>query len=143
VGIPQDSVRFPNLVDYRYGMETEQVAALMTAMDVMLVTSYGEGFGVPTVEAQAVGTRVIGSNWAATPDLVAEDCFLVEGQPTWDTGQDAWWSIPLVPSIVDALNKAYDAPRGRSQVCIDFAQQFDVETVWEKHWIPALDALLA
>jgi glycosyltransferase involved in cell wall biosynthesis len=143
VGIPQDAVRFPNLVDYRYGMETDQVAALMTAMDVMLVTSYGEGFGVPTVEAQACGTRVIGSNWAATPDLVADDCFLVEGQPSWDSGQDAWWSIPLVPSIVDGLSLSYDAPRGRSQVCIDFAQQFDVETVWQEHWIPALDKLLA
>lgn len=143
MGIPQESVRFPNLADYRYGMSSEHLAALMTAMDVMLATSYGEGFGVPTMEAQACGTRVIGSNWAATPDLVADDCFLVEGQPTWDVGQDAWWSIPLVPSIVVALKQAANAPREKSQVCIDFAKQFDVETVWERDWIPALDKLLA
>jgi glycosyltransferase involved in cell wall biosynthesis len=141
LGIAQEDVRFPSLVDYRYGLDQQMLAAFMTAMDVMLAPSYGEGFGVPTVEAQACGTRVIGSNWAATPDLLADDCFLVEGQPQWDSGQDAWWSVPIVSSIVDALNRAYDAPRGRSQVCIDFAQQFDVENVWKSHWKPYLDSV--
>lgn len=143
LNISQEDVRFPNLADYRYGMGQEALAALMTGMDVMLAPSYGEGFGVPTMEAQACGTRVIGSDWAATSDLVADDGYLVAGQPLWDSGQSAWWQMPLVPSIVDALEQAYKAPRERSQVSIDFASQFDVETVWETHWKPALDILFA
>ena len=143
LNISQEDVRFPNLADYRYGMGQEALAALMTGMDVMLAPSYGEGFGVPTMEAQACGTRVIGSDWAATSDLVADDGYLVAGQPQWDSGQSAWWQIPLVPSIVDALEQAYKAPRERSQVSIDFASQFDVETVWETYWKPALDILFA
>ena len=141
VGIPKESIMFPNQIDLRYGFAQRDLAALYSAMDVMLVTSYGEGFGVPTVEAQACGTRVIGSNWAATQDLVSEDSWLVDGQPFWDEAQKSWFQIPLVPSIVKALEEAYEAPRGPSQTAIDFAKQFDVETVWETHWMPVLEKL--
>jgi hypothetical protein len=43
-----------------------------------------------------------------------------------------------VPSIVAALEDAYKQGKGRSQVSIDFAKQFDVETVWAKYWLPIL-----
>jgi glycosyltransferase involved in cell wall biosynthesis len=111
-------------------------------MDVMLAPSLGEGFGVPTVEAQACGTRVIGSNWAATPDLISPDSWLTEGQLTWDAGQDAWWMTPNVSSLVNALEEAYKAERGTSQVAVDFASQFDVEKVWTESWLPLLRKLL-
>lgn len=140
-GIPESAVRFPNLVDYKYGIAPNILAAFMTAMDVLLAPSFGEGFGVPQMEAQACGTRVIGSNWAASPELLSSDSLLVEGQPTWDSGQDSWWMTPLVPSIVSALEAAYQKPRGVSQQSIDFAADFAVETVWQQYWIPALDKL--
>lgn len=141
-GIPQDAVMFPSFVDYRYGMPQEALAGLYSGMDVLLASSYGEGFGIPTIEAQACGTRVIGSSWGATPDLLADDSWMVEGQPMWDAGQNAIWQTPLVPSIVNALEEAYQAERGISQVAVDFAKQFDVETVWTKHWLPVIDRLL-
>jgi glycosyltransferase involved in cell wall biosynthesis len=138
LGIEKDDVAFPDPTSYRYGISQETLAAYYTGMDVLLATSYGEGFGVPTVEAQATGCRVIGSNWAATPDLVSADSWLVAGQPSWDSGQDAWWQIPNVPSIVTALEEAYKLGKGRSQTAIDFASQFDVDTVWTKYWLPIL-----
>jgi glycosyltransferase involved in cell wall biosynthesis len=143
VGIPDSAVRFPNLVDYKYGIEPKVLAAFMTTMDVLLAPSYGEGFGVPQMEAQAVGTRVIGSGWAASPELLSDDSLLVTGQLTWDSGQNAWWMIPNVPSIVEALEVAYQKPRGLSQESIDFAKDFDVDVVWDKYWIPALKKLFA
>lgn len=141
-GIPKEAVMFPPMIDYKYGMPQKDLAALYSAMDVFLAPSYGEGFGLGTIEAQACGTRTIGSNWGATPDLVAEDGWLVEGQPMWDAGQDAIWTAPLVPSIVSALEESYKADRGVSKVALDFAQQFDVETVWKSHWLPTLGRLL-
>lgn len=141
-GIPKDAVTFPAVNDYRYGVSREDLAGFYTAMDVLLAVSYGEGFGVPTVEAQACGTRVIGSSWAATPDLLADDCWMVDGTMMWDAGQDAFWMTPNVSSIVSALEQAYLADRGRSQSCIDFAKQFDVEKVWQNHWLPVLGRLL-
>jgi glycosyltransferase involved in cell wall biosynthesis len=141
-GIPKESVMFPPVIDYKYGMSQQDLAALYSAMDVLLASGMGEGFGLPTVEAQACGTRVIGSNWGATPDLVAEDGWLVDGQPLWDAGQDAIWTTPSVSSIVNALELAYQAERGPSKVAMDFAKQFDVDTVWDKYWLPVLKKLL-
>jgi glycosyltransferase involved in cell wall biosynthesis len=138
LGVDKNDVAFPNPFSYRYGIPQETLAGYYTGMDVLLATSYGEGFGVPCLEAQAAGTRVVGSSWAATPDLLAEDSFLVEGQPSWDSGQDAWWQIPNVPSIVAALEEAYKLGKGRSQVAIDFASDFDVDKVWTKYWLPIL-----
>jgi glycosyltransferase involved in cell wall biosynthesis len=140
--IPKEAVMFPPMIDYKYGMSQQDLAALYSAMDVFLAPSFGEGFGLPTVEALACGTRVIGSNWGATPDLVSEDCWLVEGQPMWDAGQNAIWTMPLIPSIVNALELAYQAERGPSKIAMDFAKQFDVNTVWDKHWMPVLKKLL-
>jgi glycosyltransferase involved in cell wall biosynthesis len=142
LGIKKEQVIFPNPLDYRFGLAPTNLAALYTRMDVMLAPSFGEGFGVPTIEAQACGTRVIGSNWAATPDLVSSDSWLTEGQLTWDAGQDAWWMTPNVASLVNALEEAYKAERGTSQVAIDFASQFDVEKVWDESWVPILKRLL-
>jgi len=138
LGVKHNDVAFPNPLSYRYGISQEHLAAYFTGMDVLLATSYGEGFGIPTVEALSAGTRVIGSNWAATPDLVSEDSWLVDGQPSWDSGQDAWWQIPNVPSIVAALEEAYKLGKGRSQAAIDFASDFDVDKVWKKYWLPIL-----
>jgi len=142
MGIPKEAVMFPPFVDFKFGMPAEEVAALYTGMDVLLAPSYGGGFEIPIVEAQACGTRVIASSWTAPKDLVASDGWLVEGQPMWDPAQASFWQVPLVPSIVSALELAYEAGRGRSQVAIDFAQQFEVETVWEKYWVPVLKKLL-
>jgi glycosyltransferase involved in cell wall biosynthesis len=141
-GIRKDQVIFPNPNDYRFGLAQTDLAALYSRMDVLLAPSFGEGFGVPAVEAQACGTRVIGSNWAATPDLISEDSWLTDGQLTWDAGQDAWWMTPSISSLVNALEESYKAERGPSQVAIDFASKFDVEKVWDEHWLPILKKLL-
>lgn len=138
VKIPPEKVIFPNPMDIRYGYSTKQMAALYSSFDVLLAPSYGEGFGVPTVEAQAAGCRAIASNWAASQDLVAEDGWLVDGFPFWDEAQKGWYKIPSVTSIVKALEHAADAPRGPSEVSREFALQFDVDTLWTRDWIPFL-----
>jgi glycosyltransferase involved in cell wall biosynthesis len=142
LGVKKEQVIFPNPQDYRFGLSQTNLAALYTRMDVLLAPSLGEGFGVPSVEAQSCGTRVIGSNWAATPDLVSPDSWLTDGQLSWDAGQDAWWMTPNVSSLVNALEESYKAERGTSQVAIDFASQFDVEKVWTESWLPILRKLL-
>jgi glycosyltransferase involved in cell wall biosynthesis len=133
-----DSLLFPDPERYRFGYSDEEMAALYTGMDILLHASYGEGFGVPAIEAQACGTKVIASNWAASQDLVAEDGWLVEGQPFWDEAQLSFFQIPSVPSIVSALNSAYDSSREKSKTAIEFAKQFDVERVWKWYWMPFL-----
>lgn len=139
IGLPQEAILFPNPEDYRRGYSKEQLAALYTAADVTLTTSYGEGFGIATIESQACGTPTITSSFAASPDLAGDDSYAVAGQPFWDEAQMAWYSIPLVGSIVEALKQAKEASTGeKSKVSIDFAKQFDFEKIWLEKWIPLL-----
>jgi glycosyltransferase involved in cell wall biosynthesis len=138
VGLGDGTVTIADSNQLRIGYPTQTLAAIYTASDVLLAATYGEGFGVPVIEAQACGTRVITSNWAATQDLVGEDSFLVEGQPFWDEPQKAFYHIPSIGSMVEALELAYKAERGFSTASRKFALDFDVETVWEKYWLPFL-----
>ena len=135
-GVPSESVIFPDRDRFRKGYSQEDMAALYSAMDVLANPSYGEGFGVPAVEAQSCGTRVIASGWAASQDLVAEDGFLIQGTPFWDAPQSAWWQVPLAGSLENALVEAYKAPRGPSMVAREFASQFDAERVFKWGWLP-------
>jgi glycosyltransferase involved in cell wall biosynthesis len=141
VGLQKNQYRFIDPYLYRSAMSQEIVAATYTAMDVFLGVSMGEGFGIPTIEAQACGTRVIVSEFAASTELVG-DGWLVEGQPFWDPMQKSFQHMPSVPSIVESLEKAYDKGQNRSQQAIDFAKQYDADTVFETHWKPTLKQIL-
>jgi glycosyltransferase involved in cell wall biosynthesis len=136
VGLNEEHVRIADTDTLRNGYPQEFLAGVYTASDVLLSASYGEGFGVPVVEAQACGTNIITSGFAATQDLAGPDSWLVAGQPFWDEQQSSFFQIPLIQSLIDALGLAYDAPRGVSQTAIDFAKQFDVDEVWDKYWLP-------
>ncbi len=141
LGIPVDNLAFPDPLAYRYGMSQEMLAGIYSQMDVLLAPSYGEGFGVPTVEAQACGVPVIVSNFAASPELVG-DGWVVSGQPLYDPAQHSFFTIPSVPEIYAALEEAYKRGKGKSAKAIEFAQAFDHEKVWQENWLPVLKKLL-
>lgn len=141
LGIPVDNMAFPDPLAYRYGMSQEMLAGIYSQMDVLLATSYGEGFGVPTVEAQACGVPVIVSNFAASPELVG-DGWVVSGQPLYDPAQHSFFTIPSVPEIFAALEEAYKRGKGKSEKAIEFASAFDHEKVWQGNWMPVLKKLL-
>ena len=51
----------------------------------------------------------------------------------------AWYSVPMIGSIVDSLKLAHNnkgAPK--SQRAIEFASDFDFEKIWKEKWIPLL-----
>jgi glycosyltransferase involved in cell wall biosynthesis len=141
LGIPVDNMTFPDPLAYRYGMPQSTLAGIYSSWDVMLATSYGEGFGIPTVEAQACGVPVIVSNFAASPELVG-DGWVIGGQPLYDPAQHSFWHIPSVPEIAEALEQAYAKGKGKSAKAVEFAQAFDHEKVWQENWMPVLKGLL-
>jgi glycosyltransferase involved in cell wall biosynthesis len=141
LGIPKDNMAFPDPLAYRYGMTQEMLAGIYSSYDVLLATSYGEGFGVPTVEAAACGVPAVVSNFAASPELVG-DGWVVSGQPLYDPAQHSFFTIPSVPEIFAALEEAYKRGKGKSDKAIEFAQAFDHEKVWQENWMPVLRKLL-
>ena len=142
VGIPVEKVVFADPYLLRTGLSQEAMAAIYSQMDVLLATSYGEGFGVPTVEAQACGVPVIVSDFAASAELCG-DGWKIGGQPLWDAPQKSFFHIPNVPEIVEALTQSYNRSRGPSQKAIDFAKQYDADLVYDTQWKPTLDSIFS
>jgi glycosyltransferase involved in cell wall biosynthesis len=140
-GVPASKVAFVDPIAYTYGISQETLAAIYSAWDVGLFTNYGEGFGVPQMEAQACGVPIITSNFAASAELASPDSFLVNGQPLWDAGQHTWFNIPNVQGIVDALEQAYQRGRKDFPDTLAFAQNYDANKVYEESWKPLIEKL--
>jgi len=139
-GVPEHKYKFVDPYTYRIGIAQETLATIYTAMDVLLATSYGEGFGIPTIEAQACGTPVIISKFAASTELLG-DGWLIDGQPLWDAPQSSWFHMPSIPAIVDSLEQAYNRGRGKSKQAQEFAKAYDADVVFQKYWKPMLGVL--
>ena len=139
-GVKKEQYKIVDPYAYRTGFPQQALAALYTASDVLLACSMGEGFGIPVIEAQACGTRVIVSDYTAQPELVGVG-LAVAIQPFWDAHQKSWFCTPQVPSIVDALIEAYEAPRGVSDEAVAFASQYRADSVYDAYWKPIMKEL--
>lgn len=129
------------------GMITDtEMARFMGMADVLSNCSYGEGFGLPVVEAQAAGTPVVVTDCSAMTELCGSG-WLVEGQQFWNKGHSAWWTAPSVAGITEAYREAYgewksggmDAYREKAR---EFALGYDVHRV-APMWSAALEMLTA
>jgi len=138
-GIPESQVVFADQYDLRLGVEDGRMAQIMTRTDVLLAATMGEGFGLTALEAQACGTRTVVSNFSAQPELVG-DGFLVDVQPSWNPAQAQWFATPLVPSIVEGLEWAYQQGGGHSEKAVEFAKDYAADKVFDERWVPLLDA---
>jgi glycosyltransferase involved in cell wall biosynthesis len=145
-GVPPEALLWVSQYDYRRGYPPEIMAAVYTAMDVLLSPSHGEGFCVPLIEAQACGTPVIASGFSSQKELASPEYgaagWLVEGQPEWDPAQKATYICPFIGSVVECLEQAYaaDLP-AMAERAVAFASQYDTKRVWENYWRPALAQL--
>ena len=141
VGLDRERVRVVNQYAYYRGLPNEAMAALYSATDVLLSATMSEGFGLTPLEAQFCGCPVIVNDFSAQPELAGPDSWLTMGQPFWDAPQQGWWQMPLVPSIVDALEQSYARGRGRSNANREWAMQYDADRVYTEYWRPALARL--
>lgn len=142
IGVPRSAVLFPDqyrVVHYPYPLA--RMAEIMSAFDVLLMPSAGEGFGIPAIEAQACGVPVIVSDFSAQPELVGAG-WLVSGQRHY-TPLKAWQFKPDVADIYDALKRAYalsDSDRANAAAkARAFAQQYDIHAVLDEFMLPALE----
>lgn len=144
-GAPADRVKFAPQYQYRSGIPSEEIPKVYRMGDVLLMPSRGEGFGVPSIEAQACGVPVICSKWTAQPELVGGG-WLVGGQPEWNEPMGSWFLAPSVPDILEALEQAYQAKADGSiaQLKLDArakAELYAHDRVFREYWLPVLAAL--
>ena len=140
------AVGFPDSYSYDLGLiSEEQLASWYQGLDVLSLCSYGEGFGLPLIEAQACGIPVVTTDASAMSELCGGG-WLVSGTPFWTDGHQSWWTRPDATDIEAAYEAAWQAREDGSighirKAAYEFAQQFEVNKVFEDHWIPVLENL--
>ena len=140
--LPEDSYVLSDQYAYKVGLPASKVADIYRAADVLTNCSWGEGFGMAIIEAQACGTPVVVNDTTAMPELVGAG-WKVAGEPLWHDSQRAWARKPVIGSIVDAYGQAYEHARDedvRAQAWA-FAQDYDADRVTAEFWEPALKQL--
>ena len=138
-------VVFPHQYLMNFGMlDDNYMTAAYNAMDVHMLVSMGEGFGIPILEAQSCGTPVIVGDWTAMTEL----CF-----SGWKVPKDeahGWWTplaayqyAPHTGAILDALGQAYQAKGNQDyrKAARKGALAFDADKVTYKYWKPVLEKI--
>jgi len=122
------------------GLSMRELAALYSAADVHLLTSYGEGFGLPTLQAASAGVVPIAPANSASTELIGSHGFAI---PCDSSATD---EFGLVREFVDrrqtvaVLEELYRNPgllHVRSEAARNFALTYNWDGVVER-W----DALL-
>jgi len=130
---------FCNQYQQVLGYPTEYMAEFYNCLDVHLITTKGEGFGIPVLEAQACGTPVITGGWTACDEL------FFTGQKL-DKEKDAereytplasFTFRPRASSIAAALEAEYQHPSDGT-VGVERAKEYDADYVTEHYWKPVL-----
>jgi FkbM family methyltransferase len=137
--LPKGSYTYTDQYAYRKGLSPAKVAEVHRSFDVLTNCSYGEGFGIPIVEAQACGTPVIVTDATAMTELCGSG-WKVGFEPMWHDSQGAWAAKPRVGDIADAYELAYDKVDDAMRAdAYTFGQQYDADLITETYWKPALE----
>ncbi len=110
--LPKGSYTYTDIYAFRKGLNPSAVADVYRAADVLSNCSYGEGFGIPIVEAQACGTPVIVTDATAMSELCGSG-WKVGWERMWHDSQGGWAAVPRIGDIADAYEQA---GRGRGKV---------------------------
>jgi glycosyltransferase involved in cell wall biosynthesis len=135
---------------YKAGYPDEYMLALYNSMDVLNAVSLGEGFGIPQLEAQACGTPILSSDFAASRDLNFGGWAVPDergARVRFFDNQGAYVFLPEPAAIAEKLEEAYQAlssPAERERrrgLCLAGAAPYQIDRVVKEHWLPALAEL--
>lgn len=134
------AVSWPPPYNYLTGTITaNSMASWYNALDVLANCSYGEGFGLAMIEAQACGTPVIATRGSTGPQLVGPG-WLVKGQDWWNPEHRARWTVPFIHEIGRAYGQALLDAKNRRAKSWAFAGRYSMARVGPM-WDAVLEAV--
>jgi glycosyltransferase involved in cell wall biosynthesis len=148
LGIPEGQIRLGDQYLVAAGLAGQgDLASWYGCLDLLSNCSYGEGFGLPVLEAQSCGTPVVVTDCTAMTELCGSG-WLVEGSQWFNRAHGAWWARPSVPAITEAYEEAFALWQAGGlgpyrEKARAFALQYDADRVLEEYWRPVLEELCA
>lgn len=126
------------------GYDDSMMAKLYSSMDVHMLVSMGEGFGIPILEAQACGTPVIVGDWTSMSELCFSGYKVAksDADPIF-TNIAAFQYLPRSAAIADCLERSY-RNRGVERYrrwAREGALEYDADRVTENYWLPYLKTI--
>lgn len=124
----------------------DEMAALYRAADVYVQPSYGEAFGLASLEAAACGRPVITTNWGAAAEIFSSGgAYLVDyrlvdaSRASYDwRGGEVYAARPKIESLAAMMRRAYENTPEREETA-----RAAVRTAGALTWRGAAEALLA
>jgi hypothetical protein len=123
-----DKVRFTNGMSMVTGIPLTDVAAIYQAADIHLLSSWGEGFGLPTLQAAAAGVVPMASAYTASQELVEGHGEAIRVQrflPDQFGIQRAMIDLNDAVAKIEALYRDRERLARKSEESTRFAQQYD------------------
>lgn len=129
---------FPSLAQMTVGVDRETMVRTYNVLDVFLLPSKGEGFGIPIVEAQACGVPAIITKCTGQEELMGGGWYVKDLSPVW-TAQGSWQFDCHPEEVAERLEEAYQAKKDGSIAEIgakarEFSLQYDDEKVYSECW---------
>jgi glycosyltransferase involved in cell wall biosynthesis len=118
--------------DTRRGWEEVDLVVLYNAADLVVSTSWGEGFGLTNAEALSCGTPVIAQNVSSITEVVGPGGVLIDpvGTVTVTSGHDQW--LPDVPAFTDAVEHLYTAGGTRKKLGAAGREHVKAKFSWDE-----------
>ena len=138
----QNRVHFVEQLEYLALSEAE-LALLYNAMDVFVLASTGEGFGLPLIEAQASGVPCIGTDYSSITELLEGSGLLVKTKGGWWDVFGTWRAVVDEDAMATAMRKLYDNPDLREELsrkAIEKAKEY----TWQnsnRQWLDLLSSI--
>ena len=134
-------VMIPDQYGLFLGIPDTVMATMYSALDVHVLVSKGEGFGIPLIEAQACGCPVITGDWTAMSELCFSGHKIDKSDADTEyTGLGAYQMKPRIRPIELAMHAEYLKPSSRLKA-VEAMKEYAVDNVMEKYWIPVLEEI--
>lgn len=141
----EKNVKYTGPIAYTTGRSEEEMSVLYNTFDVLLNCTFGEGWGLPIMEAAACGVPTIGTNFSSMPELI-ESCGELVQPAEYLCSQQlcTWQAIPNTQEIAEKIELLYKDGTLRkkySQKCIARAKEHNWDHLIKYKWKPLFDKI--
>ena len=158
-----EKIGFATDFHFLTGLPEEEMADLYSSFDVHALSTGGEGFGVPTIEAMACGVPSIITDYTTSRELIADEVILdkdgneilnrlpidkhrgilVKPKKLYQEKSGvhkAWVDIDAFTEALETYYQSWKNPEKNdilekhSKNCIEHSERYEFEYVMEKYW---------